>query len=274
MEYPLVSIVIPTYNQAAYLPVCVDHCLFQTYPNIEIIIVDGGSTDDTKEYLISLPAKISNSTMNPVHSMSEAGEILRIPIQVYPQNRRLKILTFDGDIGATRTYNEGFQAASGKYCTYIVGDDWPHSHMIEEMVGILENMDVDFVYSDMNLVHDTGQIVRQMRMPDYSFEECFAQWFQLGVSKLYKTEWHRKVGLMDESYWSANDYDHYLRFAVAGCRFYHLPRILYSVRWHGPDRKIGQHTQSRYAILMEESKKCSNRARQWLMTKNALSNIS
>lgn len=270
MTDPLVSIVIPTFNQAEYLPSCVDNCLFQTYPNLEIIIVDGGSTDGTKEYLASIFDQIATATMNPVHSMSEAGEIMRASVRVYPQNRLLKILNFEENIGATRTYNEGFAKASGKYCTYVVGDDLPHPHMIEEMVGILEGDDVDFVYSDMNLVDDNGRIVRQMRMPDYSFDECFARWFHLGVSKLYRTEMHDKIGLMDEKYASANDYDHYLRFAMAGCRFFHLSRILYSIRWHGPERKIGQHTPTRYSILLEESRRCANRARHWASAKGRL----
>ena len=49
MKNPKVSIVVPVFNQARYLPACIDHCLFQTYPNLEIIIVDGGSTDGTPQ---------------------------------------------------------------------------------------------------------------------------------------------------------------------------------------------------------------------------------
>ncbi|MCK5193192.1 MAG: hypothetical protein KAQ71_05245, partial [Desulfobulbaceae bacterium] len=139
-------------------------------------------------------------------------------------------------------------------------------HMIEEMVDVLEAREADFIYSDMNLVDDNGCIVRQMRPRDYDFKKCFADWFHLGVSKLYRTDMHDKVGLMDESYTAANDYDHYLRFAMVGCRFYHLPRILYSIRWHGPERKKGQHTPSRYEVLLEESKMCAWRAREWLKT--------
>ena len=91
-----------------------------------------------------------------------------------------------------------------------------------------------------------------------------ARWYYLCVSQLYRAEWHQKVGLMDETYQSANDYDHYLRFAMAGCKFHHVPKILYSVRYHGDDRKTGQHTKDRYASLIEESKSCSTRARAWL----------
>lgn len=264
MNYPLVTIVIPTFNQGQYLPACVDHCLFQTYPTLEIIIIDGGSTDSTKEYLANLQKKIATATNNPVVRMNSGGNIIRGEFVSYPQNRKITIISFDEDIGPTRTYNEGFRKVSGKYCTYVVGDDLPFPHMIEEMVAVLENQAFDFVYSDMNLIEDSGCIVRQMKLPDYDYKKCFADWFHLGVSKLYRTELHEKVGLMDEIYTAANDYDHYLRFAMAECRFYHLPRILYSIRWHGPERKTGQHTQSRYKTLMDESIKCAVRARVFL----------
>ncbi len=259
-----VTIVIPAFNQGQYLPACVDHCLFQTYPNLEIIIVDGGSTDNTKEYLDSLGKKFATQSITPVDHMDESGKIVRREVLIYPQNREIKIIKFDKDIGATQTYNEGFKRATGKYCTYIVGDDIPHPHMIEELVLALENTDSDFVYSDMNLVDDSGRIIRQMRMPDYDFQRCFCDWFHLGVSKLYRTELHNTVGIMDESWNCANDYDHYLRFAMAGATFHHLPRILYSIRYHGENRKTGQHAPKRYKRLLEECRQCAFRARKFL----------
>ena len=263
----LVSIVIPTFNQIDYLPACIDHCLFQTYANLEFIIVDGGSTDSTKEFLQTLEEKIRNAAIQPVSHMDDNGEVVRQNITVYPQNRAVSIVSFGHNIGATRTINEGLRRAGGEYCTYVVGDDLPHPHMIEEMVRVLEKKNVDFVYSDMNLVDESGSILRQMKLPDYDFEECFAKWYHLGVCRLYRSEWHEKAGLMDESYQGANDYDHYLRFAMAGCQFHHLPKVLYSVRYHGEKRKTGQPTPARYRNLLEESKKCASRARQWLKIK-------
>jgi glycosyltransferase involved in cell wall biosynthesis len=264
-----VSIVIPTFNQADYLPACVDHCLYQTYPYLEIIIVDGGSGDGTKAYLAGLKEEIANQTCRPVVEMDSDGNLIRRESPTYPSNRELKIVTFPGDIGPTRTYNEGLGRVTGKYCTYVVGDDLPHPHMIEALVAGLESTGVDFVYSDMNVVDDAGRIVRQIRLPDYDFEACLAKWYFLGVSHLYQTTWHQRIGLMDEAYQSANDYDHYLRFAMAGAKFHHLPQVLYSVRFHGPDRKEGQHTPQRDRNLIIESKKCAYRARQWLLAYNS-----
>lgn len=264
-----ISLVIPTFNQGEYLPACVDHCLFQTYPDLEIIIVDGGSTDNTKDYLAGLKREIAKRTVTPVLEMDGQGEILRAEIPACPRTgRELTILTFDTDIGATGTYNEGLSRATGHYCTYVVGDDLPHPHMIEELAARLEETGADFAYSDMNIVNDQGRVIRQVRLPDYDFEACFARWFHLGVSRLYKTEWHDRVGLMDRTYECANDYDHYLRMAMAGARFTHLPKVLYSVRHHDENRKKGQHTDERYARLLEESGRCAQRAREFLAGRN------
>lgn len=259
-----VSIVIPTFNQIEYLPACVDHCLFQTYPHMEIVIVDGGSSDDTKSFLETLKNEIKEKTITPIIEMDGSGNIVRGCYQAYPQNRELKIISFPEDIGATRTYNVGFKNITGEFCTYIVGDDLPHPHMIEDLVKALDSTKADFVYSDMDVVDDNGRIIRQIRLPDYNFKDCFAQWYHLGVSHLYRRVWHDKIGLMDETYLSANDYDHYLRFAMAGVKFYHLPKILYSVRYHGDNRKTGQHTPVRHKNLIHESKLCAMRARRWL----------
>ena len=268
MNTPLVSIVVPTFNQARYLPTCLDWVLHQDYPHLEIIVVDGGSSDDTKAILASLERDVAEQQVSRVVSYHVAPdgteELVRETSPRYPAGRDLKIFTFDEDIGATETYNEGFRRISGEYATYVVGDDIPGIQMVSTLVRSLEETGADFAYADATLVDDAGRIVQILRPPEYDFETCFADWYRLGVARLYRASWHQTVGLFDTAYRSANDYDMYLRFAMAGCRFIHVPEVIYSVRHHGPDRRTGQHTAEREARLFEESKACARRARAWL----------
>ncbi|MBW2056256.1 MAG: glycosyltransferase [Deltaproteobacteria bacterium] len=254
-----VSIVIPNYNQVKYLPACIDSCYFQTYPNIELIIVDGGSTDGTKEYLAGLEQRIESEKVAPVLYMDGNGEIVYKECLAYHEDthaehpkREIKIFSFRENLGRTRSYNVGFKEVTGRYCTYVVGDDIAHPHMIEELVSAIEASNADVVYSDFNIVDDTGHILRLVRKPDYDFEECLAKWFHLGVSRLHRSSWFKKVGFMDEDFRVANDYSFFLKMAKAGATFHHVARVLYSVRFHGAETDL------------EESKKLALEARRFI----------
>jgi glycosyltransferase involved in cell wall biosynthesis len=255
-----VSIVIPTFNQASYLQACLDHCWFQTHPDLELVVVDGGSTDATKDLLAGWRERLDSEQTAAVVHMDADGNVVRKALRRYREDthathpaREIKILSFPKDIGKTATYNAGFRAASGDYCTYVVGDDLPHPHMIEELAAELERSGADLVYSDFQVVDDDGRILRQVRKPDYGFRECFAEWFHLGVSTLHRRSLHERFGLMDERLRMANDYEWYLRMAMGGARIQRLPRVLYSVRWHG-------HGPS----LDEESRQVAAKARAFL----------
>jgi GT2 family glycosyltransferase len=89
-------------------------------------------------------------------------------------------------------------------------------------------------------VEDDGQVLRQVRKPEYTFEVCFAEWFHLGVSTLHRRALHDTVGVMDENWQHANDYEWYLRMAEAGARFVHVPKVLYFARFHGHGPDLDQ----------------------------------
>jgi glycosyltransferase involved in cell wall biosynthesis len=257
-----VSVVVPTFNQARYLPVALDHVLQQDYPEMEVIVVDGGSTDGTPEVLEKYVRETLHETVRWADRCD--GEVLFRTTPRFETPRDLEIVRFDHDIGATETYNEGFRRATGDFVTYVVADDIPHVGMVRRLAETLEGGDVDFAYADMQVVDDGGRILRVIRKPDYSFERCFADWFHLGVARLYRREWHDRAGLFDPAYRSANDYDMYLRMAMAGCTFRHVPEVLYSVRHHGEDRRTGQHDPAANRRLFEESMRCAHRAREWM----------
>lgn len=95
MAKPLVSVVMPTYNYAAYIQRAIDSCLEQGYPNIEIIVVDDGSTDNT-------------------------AEIVQALVRQYPA--RLKYVR-QQNAGASAARNAGLALAGGDYIAFLDSDD-------------------------------------------------------------------------------------------------------------------------------------------------------
>ena len=129
IQQPNVSIILPVYNGARYLAQAIDSCLNQTYRNIELIIVDDCSTDET-------PAIVRSYT-DP-----------RIRYVRNKTNRRLP-----------QSLNIGFALATGEYLTWTSDDNEFLPHAIETMLKILmEDKAVDFVYSDYTAKYlETGK---------------------------------------------------------------------------------------------------------------------
>ncbi len=256
----MASIIVPTYNQARYLTACLDSIWFQDYPDLDVVVVNDGSTDDTAQVLAAFVRAVAGDQASYA-SRYDAGNnrIERVHHPRYPQaGRRLRILTHETNRGLAAALNTGFQAASGPYCTYVPSDDCLLPSMISEMAAVLED-GADFVYADMAIVDDAGHWVRRFALPDYSFSRCFADWYLCGVAKLYKTALHQRFGWYDEAL-LAHDHELFLRFAEAGAVFRHIPRVLMYVRDHAR-REVDIHAPTNWNRLLEESKALVLRAR-------------
>ncbi len=258
-----VSIVVPTYNQVSYVRATLDHILHQDYPHLEVIVTDDASTDGTRDVLLEYQDRIERDKASFASRVTEEGTVEREVHERYPQNREFRLLLHEKNVGATGNYNRGFDQITGEYCTFIVGDDLPHPEMISSLVRSLEEEKADFVYSDMHIVDDRGNILRRFSLPDYSFERSFADWYLCGVSKLFRSRL-LQADRFNPKYQLANDYDLFSRFAMKGARFFHLPRVLYSVRYHGEDRKVGLHSLENEARILAESTEIANLCRSFL----------
>jgi len=122
---PLVSIVLPTYNRARFLPQALESIREQSFTDWELIVVDDGSTDDTREWIAALSAK----TPQPVR-------------YVYQENQ-----------GAYAARNTGVELAAGRYVAFFDSDDLWLPHHLEHCVAALEaNPEVDWVYGAGRMV--------------------------------------------------------------------------------------------------------------------------
>jgi len=260
MQQKTVSIIVPTYNQARYLGACLDSIWFQDHPDLEVIVVNDDSPDDTAGVLRAFERALCEDTVSYAsHYAPQTDTIERVFEPRYPQTgRRLRIITHEKNRGLAGALNTGFAAATGEYCTYVPSDDALVPSMISEMAAEL-NRGADFVYADMAIVDDAGHWVRRFALPDYSFARCFGDWYLCGVAKLYRTALHRRFGFYDEAL-LAHDHELFQRFAEGGAVFRHIPRVLMYVRDHAK-REVDIHEPGSWNRLLEESKVLVARAR-------------
>lgn len=260
-EVPLVSIVAPSYNHGRYIEACLDSIMFQDYANIELIIIDDASTDDSHERIQLFLDNVETETVSYASGYDESTDCLkRTYHKRYPQSgRKIVYLKNKSNIGSTATYNRGFKVATGKYCTFVATDDLIHPMFVSSLVKTLESTGADFAYADMLIIDDAHRIIREFKVPDYSFQACFSEWYLCGVATLYRKALHDYFGMYDEMA-AADDHECYFRFAVNGARFVHVPKTLYSVRSHD-DRQVGLHAPERFARLIEYSKSIVLQAR-------------
>ena len=120
-DRPLVSILIPCYNSSRYVGQCIDSALDQTYSNVEIIIVDDGSTDGSQRVIKSYGSRIRAE--------------------------------FCSHHGANSTRNRLLQLARGTWLQYLDADDYLLPDKINTQMAFVEqNPEIDVVYSPVTLV--------------------------------------------------------------------------------------------------------------------------
>ena len=188
---PLVSVIIPTYNRADLLPQTVESCLAQTYPHLEIIVVDDGSTDATAEVMARYGAKV-----------------------VYVRQERQ---------GVPRARQHGLQRASGEYVTFLDSDDLMLPLKIERQVQVLTaRPEVGLCHGWYYTVDEHGRKLDMMTdMPEHDvLSELICRCFIWSGAPLMRRVWLDAVGLYSTAWerWSF-DWDLWLRLALAGCPF-------------------------------------------------------
>ncbi len=114
----LVSIIIPAYNVAPYIEKCVKSICNQSYSNIEVIVINDGSTDDT-DCVVRKISEIDN---------------------------RIRYFSRD-NAGVSATRNFGIEQSKGEYLIFVDGDDFLSTVFVENMIGLLERLKADFCFS-------------------------------------------------------------------------------------------------------------------------------
>jgi glycosyltransferase involved in cell wall biosynthesis len=195
-RWPLVSIITIVYNGEKHIEDAIRSVQRQNYPNLQYIIVDGGSTDNT----LSIVQQFG-------HTVTD--------------------LISEKDEGISDAFNKGLLRAKGEIVGMINADDWYADGAIEKAVRAIEEYDV--VYGDLQLwkngqpdfifTGDHSRLRQEMRINH--------------PTVFVRKSCYDRFGLFDKQYKCAMDYDLLLRLMINGCRFNHIPEVLANMRWEG-----------------------------------------
>tara|TARA_Y100000591_G_scaffold332679_1_gene371017 strand:+ start:4280 stop:5230 length:951 start_codon:yes stop_codon:yes gene_type:complete len=198
MSHSLVSVIIPTYNSIEWIKESIDSVLNQTYKNYELIIIDDGSNDGTKDLIES----------------TYKGEL-----KYY----------WKANEGLSSARNYGNKLAKGSLIQYLDSDDLLPKDKLKNHVSFLNNNpDIDVVYSDCKIIkHKFSQTERDwgrrhLYKNGYIFDSMLEDPFILPHMCLSKKSFLNKVGDFDVELNSCIDYDFWLRAALCGGRFHFL----------------------------------------------------
>ena len=173
-ESKLVSVIIPVYNVERYLKKCIDSILNQTYKNLEIILVDDGSTDCS--------SKICDE---------------------YAKNDTRILVIHKANGGQSEARNIGISESKGEYIFFVDSDDYIEYNAIETMLEIAENKNADMVIADIYSVNEKGEILNEGK-GQYTFQneslfsaeeaaQAFAELDWGPWNKLYKRSVHKNI---------------------------------------------------------------------------------
>jgi glycosyltransferase involved in cell wall biosynthesis len=218
----LVSIIIPAYNYGRFILETLESVRSQTFTDFECLVIDNGSTDNTKEII---------------------GEILT--------DKRFKYF-YQENKGVSAARNRGLREAKGKYVQFLDADDLIQRQKLEQSVNFLEsNSSTHLVYSDMRYFRDgkseelymNYNCSREDQRPWMKYVsgsgkemmQLFLKGNNMVISSpVFRAELTGEIGYMDESIGHNEDWDFWLRIVLAGKEFHFLdaPGSMTLVRIH------------------------------------------
>jgi glycosyltransferase involved in cell wall biosynthesis len=223
-ELPRISVITASYNQANFIEQTILSVLDQNYPNLEYIIMDGGSTDGSVDIIRKYESRLA-------YWMSEKDE------------------------GASDALRKGFDRATGSIFAYLNSDDYYMPGALHHVASVFQKTNADVVYGDMYWVDEEGKVVAERRQTPLT---------RLGIlyggsdfsqpSTFWTQNAYRKAGGFDPAFHFAFDLDLFGRIMANHGKFVFTRRFLSSFRMHS-----GQKTAQINEVGCSETRKIRER---------------
>ncbi len=201
-KLPRISIVTPSYNQAAYLDQTMLSILDQNYPHLEYIVMDGGSADSSTEIIRRHESRLA-------HWQSAK------------------------DGGQADAVHQGLMKATGDIMAWLNSDDLIMPGTLAYVADYFaRHPEVDVVYGHRIVINERGHEVARWVLPQHDAELLLWADFIPQETCFWRRSLHEKVGGIDPSFQFALDWDLLLRFQKAGARMVRLPYFMGAFRIH------------------------------------------
>jgi glycosyltransferase involved in cell wall biosynthesis len=200
--------VTPSYNQAQFLEETIQSVFDQNYANIEYIIIDGASTDNSLEI-------IKRSTDRLTYWVSEP------------------------DQGQTDAINKGFACARGEILAWINSDDTYQPHAVKEAVEFLNSHpEIGMVYGDANLIDEKGAVIGKFPARQTDYRRLRRGYVHIPQqASFFRASLWKEVGPLDPTFYFAMDYDLWVRIAHLAPIHYH-PQLWANFRLHRSGKSV------------------------------------
>jgi len=227
LNCPRISVITPSFNQAAFLERTMLSVLEQDYPDLEYIVIDGGSTDGSVDI-----------------------------IRKYQD--RLAFWISEPDRGQVHAINKGLQRATGEWLAWQNSDDVFYPGAFQRVARAAKRYPVAaLIIGDINLIDESDKVIRDLKYVRPTYGSLLAEGMVLSnQAAFWRQSLHSRIGWLDESLHYGFDYEWFLRILRTTNRAVHVSQCLGAFRAHEATKS------SRYQVRFDEEYRSILRGRE------------
>jgi len=200
---PKISIITPSFNQVEFLERTIRSVIDQDYPNIEYIVIDGGSTDGSVDL-----------------------------IKKY--EHRLAYWVSEKDRGQAHAINKGFERATGDWVAWQNSDDTYYPGVFSHLASVAKsNSALQLIIGNMNLIDRDDGLLRDLKYVRPTYKSLLSEGMVLtNQAAFWRRSLHQEIGLLSEAFDCSFDYEWFLRLLAHTDRSHHVNAPWGALRLH------------------------------------------
>ncbi len=227
-----ITVVTPSYNQGKYIKRTIDSVLSQGVEDLEYIVMDGGSTDETVDILKTYGDKI--------------------------------IWRSEKDKGQTDAVNKGIRASKGEIIGWLNSDDIYYPGAIQKVLEVFEkHPEVNVVYGNAYHIKEDDSFIEEYYTEDFDYERLKDICFICQPSLFFRKSVVDKYGYLDDKLQYCMDYDYWLRLGK-GEKFYRLNELIAGSRLYDDNKTLGARRKVHEEMITMQKKNLGKANIRWI----------